>query len=498
MPEPLTPPPPRPTPAAATVTLRGDAVLLIRRGRPPNAGIWSLPGGSVEPGESVRETAARETLEETGIAVEIGAVIDVVDVIVPATADHPAFHYVITDFLAVPTSDAAPRPGDDAAESRWVPLAELDRYDLTSAMRAVLDRALRLSSSPPHNLTPSPVVDSSTVRTLGEFGLIERLAQIVKQTEIGHESTIVVGLGDDAAVLAPPRDRQLVATIDTLIEEIHFRRDWTGAEDLGWKSLAVNVSDVAAMGAEPWVALVSLALPASVPVGWVEALYRGLADCALYYGCAIVGGDTVGAPRNIAVTVAVLGTALPEEIRLRGGARPGDLICVTGTLGDSGAGLALLQVGYRPEDTPQWQSLFRAHLHPEPPVAASRALAREPAVSAMMDLSDGLASDLRHICEQSGVGARVLASSIPISQAARGAADALGRDPADWALRGGEDYQILFTIDPEHAEKVAGLAAETGVTFTVIGEITASGYLFMLSDGRQEPLSPSAFDHFAG
>jgi thiamine-monophosphate kinase len=176
----------------------------------------------------------------------------------------------------------------------------------------------------------------------------------------------------------------------------------------------------------------------------------------------------------------------------------GDLVCVTGALGDAGAGLALLEAGRNPGETPAGDPLFRAHFRPEPPVAAARALAASSSVTAMMDLSDGLASDLRHICDRSGVGARILASEIPISEAARSAAGEMGREALDWALRGGEDYQLLFTLASEARDALPGLLRDTGTSATVVGEITTTGYVLVRVDGSEEPLSPNAFDHFAG
>jgi thiamine-monophosphate kinase len=169
---------------------------------------------------------------------------------------------------------------------------------------------------------------------LGEFGLIDRIAHLTRSapppTEAGQ---VLLGIGDDAALLEIPPERQVVATIDTLIEEVHFRRMWTGPEDLGWKSLAVNVSDIAAMGAEPLAAFLSLAVPGDTEAEWVEALAVGLDECAREYGCCLAGGDTVRSPRHLAITVALLGTVERGRSLLRSGARVGEVICVTGALG---------------------------------------------------------------------------------------------------------------------------------------------------------------------
>jgi thiamine-monophosphate kinase len=508
------PAPLRPVPAAAAVTLHEGRVLLVQRGKPPLPGRWSFPGGVVEWGETARQAAARETLEETGVEVEIRDVADVVDLFHPATEDQPALHFCVTDFLAVPRSHTPPRPGDDARDARWVPLSEVDRYGLTDAMRAVLARAVAMHEArdrPPHHPSPQGKGESSYatapsppfpsgeggtggggLASLGEFALIARLTELVKATEgLPEGGRVRQGIGDDAALLEVWPGRQVVATADALVEEVHFRRDWTRAEDLGWKALAVNVSDVLAMGGEPLAALVSLALPSSTDPAWVERLYRGIAACAGAYGCAVVGGDTVGSPERIFLHVAVLGTAEPDRVRRRSGARPGDRVCVTGTLGDSAAGLARLRHGWI-EPSP----LLDAHRRPRPRRAAARALSREPAVTAMMDLSDGIASDLRHIAAASGVGARLFAADLPISPAARQTAADLALDATAWALRGGEDYELLFTITPKAAARLPEILAETDTAARIVGEITASGYLLVHPDGREEPLSPDAFDHF--
>jgi thiamine-monophosphate kinase len=531
-----------PRPAAAAVTLRPPGeVLLIQRGKEPNLGRWSFPGGAVELGETARAAARRETREETGLDVEILDVADVVDLFVPAGETHPAYHFCVTDFLAVPLTDADPRPADDAREARWVRLAEVHRYDLTPAMHAVLDRAVALwrsrveeqSKSSPRrhgdmdSVSPclrgeslsNPTTSGGTVRETGEFGLIARLLESVRRTEgLPAGGRVRLGVGDDGALLEMAPGRLLVATADTLVEGVHFRRDWTAPEDLGWKTLAVNVSDVAAMGGEPLAALISLALPPATEVAWVEALYRGLEACATAYRCALAGGDTVGSPDRVVLHVALLGTVEPERARTRSGARPGDLVCVTGTLGDSAAGLALLQAGggtaersevvmaARPELAP----LLRAHRRPAPRLAAARALAADPAVTAMMDLSDGIASDLRHVAARSrvvgrpapaareagGCGARLRAADLPISPAARAAAELLGADPVEWALHGGEDYELLFTLAPEALPRLAALLAGTETTATPVGEMTEAGYTLVQRDGTEAPLSPEGFAHF--
>lgn len=332
---------------------------------------------------------------------------------------------------------------------------------------------------------------------LGEFGLIERLAGKLAATGAEPAAGAVdFAIGDDASLLRLPPGTQLVTTIDALVEEVHFRRDWSRPEDLGWKALAVNVSDLGAMGARPLAALISIALPPDLPVEWIDRLYQGLGECAKQYGCPLVGGDTVRAPKHLALSVTALGSVPTGKAVRRAGARVGDLLCVTGVLGESGAGLELLQQSTTRKD--EYAPLYQWHLRPQPPVAAGAALAEVGLPTAMMDLSDGLGSDLRHLTRASGVGATVEANRLPISDATRHAAKELGVGSIHWALFGGEDYQLLFTVPQDRFAEVAPTLALLGVTATAIGEITLNGLTLKLPDGTTQDLRPEGFHHFKG
>jgi len=335
----------------------------------------------------------------------------------------------------------------------------------------------------------------SNLSALGEFPLIERLAKRLAQRGVrpAHGS-VTVPIGDDASVLALPPGRELVATIDALVEDVHFRRGWSKPEELGWKALAVNLSDLGAMGARPLGAVVTVALPAETPVRWVDRLYEGLAECAAAYGCPVVGGDTVRCPEGITLSIAALGSVPAGKAVTRAGARPGDLVCVTGVLGDSAAGLALLQ--RRSRVPGKYASLTGWHVRPSPPVEAGAVLAERGLATAMIDLSDGLASDLRHVTKRSGVGAKVSAERLPISDAARRAGEALRVEATEWALHGGEDYQLLFTVDAERFPEVPPALGPLGVTATVVGEITRRGLALVGPDGRSTRLEPAGFQHF--
>ncbi len=322
------------------------------------------------------------------------------------------------------------------------------------------------------------------VSGIGEFGLIARLAAAVGA---GRPAELVVGIGDDAAVWRAG-ETYLLATTDTLVEGVHFLPRLTPWEDLGWKALAVNVSDVAAMGGRPLFALVTLALSPETDVADVDALYAGLRECAEGVGIAIAGGDIVRAPQ-VSVTVALIGEAQVRDGRplllRRDAARPGDAIAVTGTLGDSAGGLRRLREGAPPTDP-----LVRAHLQPRPPLAMAQEAARL-GITCGIDISDGLLQDLGHICETSGVGVTIRAGAVPIS----GHLDqAYPDDALALACTGGEDYEMLFSGRGEVFEK---LQSATGAPLTIIGEITGGPPRVRLLDatGNNITLDTSGWDH---
>lgn len=333
------------------------------------------------------------------------------------------------------------------------------------------------------------------VSDIGEFGLIERLAQLVA---VARED-IVVGIGDDVAVLRMDGTDLLLATVDSQVEGIHFLREAISPYQLGRKALAINVSDIAAMGGEPTFALVSLALPPDLTVDWVEALYRGLRAEGEASGTVVVGGNVARSPDGIMIDLALLGRVSPEELLLRSGARPGDLVLVTGTLGDSAAGLHLIlhpetQV---PDDVRSY--LLDRHLTPTPRLKEARVIARSRCATAMIDVSDGLSSDVGHICDRSRVGVRLWADRMPVSAPLRHVARLTGRPAWDWALAGGEDYELCFTVPPEKAEDLARqVETETGTKVTVVGEILpeARGRWVVLPDGREAPLEAKGWRHF--
>jgi thiamine-monophosphate kinase len=336
-----------------------------------------------------------------------------------------------------------------------------------------------------------------SVREVGELALIRSFRQ-----RATADSGVLVGIGDDTAVLEITPGAVLLATTDLLVEDIHFRRLTASPYDIGWKAVAVNLSDIAAMGGTPRWALVALALPDSAEVDAVDACYRGMLDAARPHVVSIVGGDTSSSPAGWTINVTLLGehSGMP---RLRSMGRAGDAIAVTGTVGRSAAGLEVLEIG-APEATrlglaaSALDELAAAHLRPSARVQEGRWLGAQASVHAMMDCSDGLATDVAHVCRESRLGARLRVDALPVSPAAREAARALGRDATAWAASGGEDYELLVTCEAAAVRELArGLLEATGTALTVIGELTAGAPDVAWVNDRGEPVAVAAgYEHF--
>jgi thiamine-monophosphate kinase len=317
----------------------------------------------------------------------------------------------------------------------------------------------------------------------GEFALIDQLSRIIS---MAHDD-LIVGVGDDAAVIrtAPAPAPYLLVTTDILVEESHFRRDWAMPEQIGIKAAECNLSDIAAMGGTPTWMFVCLALTKDIDVEWVRRVYAGIADSCRRHGVIVAGGDTVMGTVN-SISITLLGSVPIQELCLRSHARTGDLLMVTGPLGASAAALELLQKNNKPD-----AFLLEKHLTPACRLDASRILAS--LANAMIDISDGLGAEVHHICRQSAAGARIDATSIPIHDAVIGAARDLGKDPIQYALSGGEDFELLFSIAPE---KVADLR-QTGLKCYPVGRIVApsEGIVLVRPDGGSANLI-GGYKHF--
>lgn len=325
------------------------------------------------------------------------------------------------------------------------------------------------------------------LKEVGEFGLID----LIKQDTIVDPSDVVMGIGDDAAVYVPGAGKYELLTTDMLVENVHFDLSKTSAWQLGYKAIAVNLSDIAAMGGRPRHAVVSLGLPPHLTVDYVVEMYKGMKEICREFAVNIVGGDTVSSPQGLVLNIGVVGEAEPDRLLRRSGARAGDLVVVTGSLGDSACGLDLLFRSGWEEFGFAWP-LVTAHLTPRPQVNIGPALAGFGATSAD-DISDGLASEANEIARASNVGLRIHADKVPLSPELIQAAAMLGKKPLDYALFGGEDYQLVFTIS---TDKFIGLPQD-GVTYTIVGEVFAGqGVLLLDAAGGKAPLEPRGYNHF--
>jgi thiamine-monophosphate kinase len=329
---------------------------------------------------------------------------------------------------------------------------------------------------------------------IGERGLIQRVRRRVGPPAPG----VSVGIGDDAAVLTAARG-SLVVTTDLVIESVHFRRRYATPEDIGWKAMAVNLSDIAAMGGTPRFALVALACAPETPVEEIDALYAGMNAAAEPHGVQIVGGDTSASPDGWIVNVTLLGE-IDRSPRLRSAAQVGDLIAVTGFLGSSAAGLKTFESPLLPPSlaSEDLTEVRRVHLRPTPRVAEGLWLGGADGVHSMIDCSDGVATDLGHIASESGVGFKVWLPRLPVAQAAQRVAGALGLDPMKLAATGGEDYELLVTLSPEKFESLSrDFLAATGTPLTAIGEIVPAAEGLQFLDALERPVSlGKGFDHF--
>jgi len=322
------------------------------------------------------------------------------------------------------------------------------------------------------------------VSELGEFGLIDLLAKMVGG---GQDERLLIGIGDDAAAWQGDASIQL-ATVDSFIQDVHFPSGIASWQELGWKALAVNLSDIAAMGGVPRYALVSLALPEDTEVDDVTALYTGMLDLAQQYGVAIIGGDIVSAPL-VAITITILGSNQKKQLLTRSAAEPGELVAVTGELGAAAAGLEMLSKGLQ-LDLEAATRLRNAFLHPYPRIAEGQLLL-EQGVKTAIDISDGLISDLNQICKASQVGARVEIDRVPIEPTVRAQ---FSDKSLELALSGGEDYELLFAAGAEVIDKVKRAAS---CPITVIGEIVAGkGVTLVDRQGNPSNLGKAGWEHF--
>ncbi len=343
----------------------------------------------------------------------------------------------------------------------------------------------------------------SALAKIGEFGLISRISSGVVTDE-----SVVTGIGDDAAVTAITDSMQLITSTDMLLEEVHFQRSWHDPYHLGRKSLAVNLSDIAAMGGIPRWALLSVAIPPDLPLDFIEEFMRGFLAIASENKVSLVGGDTCSSHSGLTISVTVMGEQFPDRIVRRSGAMQDDDIWVTGTLGDAALGLTLVMNGDAvPATSPPLQGggrrdtvanfLIARLLDPEPRISAALALAEAGLATAMIDVSDGILADFGHIAEQSAVGGRMYLNDIPLSAHFLSSTSHLPDVPYQMALSGGEDYEICFTAHRSNREKIIDCMKKCGNAVTRIGIVTRfSGVEVVDQDGSAYNSRADGYNHF--
>ncbi len=341
---------------------------------------------------------------------------------------------------------------------------------------------------------------------IGEFGFIERISGILKT----DDARVIKGIGDDCAVVRLTDDRVQVITTDALIENVHFLTDRIEAEQLGHKCLAVNLSDIAAMGAEPTFAVVTVASPASRDAEYLTEAFAGMRALADRFGVTIVGGDMTSSERDLMISITVLGEARADEIRYRNAARPGDAVLIAGVIGESGAGLASLLDDKCADRLHRetLETLRNRHLTPEPLVREGRWLARYAGqdgecVGAMLDISDGIASDIRHICRESSarhdgsIGVRIDESALPVTVALTEFLECTSSDPIQYLLQSGEDYALLFSAPESTAcDLVEQFGEEFTTPITRIGTFTDDGRVVLHRRDSSEYSLSGGHDHF--
>lgn len=340
--------------------------------------------------------------------------------------------------------------------------------------------------------------ERTEIKSLGEFGLIDRLTSGFKTK---HSSTIL-GIGDDAAIIHPSENEHLVVTTDMLVEGVHFDLSWMPLKHLGYKSVAVNLSDIAAMNAEARQITVSIAISNRFSVEALDELYQGMQLACERYGADLVGGDTTSSPSGLVISISAIGTTKPELVTRRSGAKVTDLICVSGDLGGAYAGLLLLQREKRtfmanPAFQPDLEGndyILERQLKPEPRFDITKQLAASSILpTSMIDISDGLASELHHICKQSGCGCTIYEDKIPLDVQTINTAEEFNLDPLTLALSGGEDYELLFTVPLADFEKLRDIEG-----IAVIGHIEEKeeGLHLVNNIGQKISLKALGWDSF--
>ncbi len=352
---------------------------------------------------------------------------------------------------------------------------------------------------PPRPQTP--------IASIGEFGLIGRLKQLVDSGtgEPALRERLIQGISDDTAVYrTTPGTVQLITT-EAYAEGIHFDLTYTSMKHLGWKVMGASLSDIAAMGGHPRYATITLSIPKKLSVEMLEELYEGIAAAGREYHCLVIGGDTITSMGNFEISVTIIGEAEESKLVYRKGALPGDYLCVSGHLGASLAGLKVFQrekerfaKSNRPEafvpNLERYAGALEKHLMPRPRFDLSELLTTKVRAHAMIDISDGLASEVHHLCQAGNVGAEIYEHNLPVSALTQRIAQEFSDPPTAYALYGGDEYELLFAIADDAYRELEALTSDV----TIVGRCTAAekGIVFVRENGEAEPLRAGGWNHF--
>ncbi|MFC1823813.1 thiamine-phosphate kinase [Thermodesulfobacteriota bacterium] len=338
---------------------------------------------------------------------------------------------------------------------------------------------------------------SETLADIGEFGLIRRIDRIIKEKGL-QAPEVTQGIGDDCAIFKPREGLELLVTCDSVIEGRHFLKDHIDPLSLGRRAMALNISDIGAMGGRPRYALISLGLEVDIPIGEVEAMYKGFLMELNPLGGAIIGGNLTRVSDAMFIDITLIGDIEPGKIVRRSTAKAGDIILITGYPGEAAAGLKLLLKGPQDESLHN-HPLVQAYNTPSHRAREGQAVSESGLATSMIDTSDGFLGDLGHICRESAVGALLIQEQLPISGNLRQAADRLGLDPLELILRDSDDYELIITCPPEGGDAIqAVVSSVSDVTVTEVGRITADAGQINLKqpDGGMTELQPAGWDHF--
>ena len=339
-------------------------------------------------------------------------------------------------------------------------------------------------------------------RRLSDFSEFQLIQALTESFGSSRSASIVKGIGDDAAIIRNRKQDNWLVSTDLLLEDIHFDLRVTSFYDIGYRAAAANLSDIAAMGGTPQFLLVALAIPSQHSMVNLQALYRGLRSSCQLHHVRLIGGDTSASRKGIFISITVIGTVEPNKALQRSGAQIGDYLYTTGTLGDSWAGLEILltksKQPHRALGDRNAKFLVNRHLRPTPRIDIGRLLSTHQLATAAIDLSDGLSGDLNHLCQESGVGALIDEMTIPTSSQYQAFARLRGHDPTELALRGGEDYELLFTVPAIARTKLRSLAKRKNLNITQIGIIQSKkiGIQLKLANGTVRPIRVKSYDHF--